>query len=216
MTDPKQVNETFRKFYSNLYQSEIYLDKDMCQKFLTQLDLPPLPITDSVRLDVPISLEELKAAALDMQRNKSPGFDGIPPEVYVEFWDELGPLLLDMIMTSIDKGSFSRDVNAALISLLLKKEKDPADCSSYRPLSLLNADLKIYAKVLARRIQNHMPTLVSYNQTGFVKSRLASDNVRRLLHIIDAATGKKDPAAVLSLDAMKAFDRLEWSFLWTV
>lgn len=54
------------------------------------------------------------------------------------------------------------------------------------------------------------------DQTGFVKSRLASDNVRRLLHIIDAATGKKDPAAVLSLDAMKAFDGLEWSFLWAV
>lgn len=117
-----------------------------------------MPITDSVPLDVPISLEELKAAALNMQRNKSPGFDGIPLEVYVEFWDELGPLLLDMIMTSIDKGS----------------------------------------------IQNYMPTLVSCDQTGFVKSRLASDNVRRLLHIIDAATGKKNPAAVTSFDAYES------------
>jgi len=128
----------------------------------------------------------------------------------VEFWDMLGPLLLDMIMTSIDKGSFSRDVNIALISLLIKKDKD---CSSYRPLSLLNTDLTIFAKVLARRMQSHIPTFVSCDQTGFIKSRLAADNVRRLLHIVDAAVDKTAPAAVLSLDTMKAFDRLEWSFL---
>lgn len=134
----------------------------------------------------------------------------------MEFWDMLGPLLLDLIMTSIDKGSFSRDVNIALISLLIKKDKDPVDCSSYRTLNLLNADLKIYAKVLVRRIQSHMPTLVSCDQTGFIKSRLAADNFRQLLHIIDASVDKTAPAAVLSLDTMKAFDRLEWSFLWAV
>ena len=44
----------------------------------------------------------------------------------------LSPLLLDMIMTSIDKGSFSRDINIALIFLLIKKDKDPVDCNSYR------------------------------------------------------------------------------------
>lgn len=91
-------------------------------------------------------MEELKGAALAMQRNKSPGFDGIPPEFYVRFLDKLGPLMLDMVRTSIDEGCFSRDVNLAIISLLSKKDKDPVDCTSYRPLSLLNADLKIYAK----------------------------------------------------------------------
>lgn len=89
-----------------------------------------------MRFDAPLSLEILKAAALNMQRNESPGFDGIPPEVYVEFWDMVRPLLLDMIMTSIDKGSFSRDINVALLSLLIEKDKDPVDCSSYRLLGV--------------------------------------------------------------------------------
>lgn len=42
-----------------------------------------------------------------------------------------------------------------------------------------------------------------------IKSRLATDNVRRLLHIIDGT--QSSPAAVLSLDAMKAFDH-QWPF----
>lgn len=54
-----------------------------------------------------------------------------------------------------------------------------------------------------------MMKLVHSDQTGFIKSRLASDNVRRLLHVIDGAQNLNSPAAVLSLDAMKAFDRLD-------
>ena len=121
-----------------------------------------------------------------------------------------------MIQYSIKQGSFSRDVDSTLISLLLKKGKDSVECTSYRPLSLLNADLKIYGKLLAQQLQRRMTKLVHCDQTGFIKSRLAPDNIRRLLHIIDGVQSVSSPAVVLSLDAMKAFDCLEWPFLWSV
>lgn len=54
-----------------------------------------------------------------------------------------------MIQSSLDRGYFSRDVNIVIISLLLKTDKHPDDCMNYRPLSLLNADVKLYAKLLA-------------------------------------------------------------------
>ncbi len=54
-------------------------------------------------------------------------------------------------------------------------------------------------------------SLIKEDQTGFIKGRNASDNMRRLLHILDFADSHPTPCAVFSLDAEKAFDRLEWN-----
>lgn len=87
---------------------------------------------------------------------------------------------------------------------------------NYRPLSLVTSDIKLYAKVLSNRLDHLMTTLIHSNQTGFVESRLASDNIRRLLHIIDTAKDISSSCSILSLDAEKALDELEWKYLWTV
>lgn len=54
------------------------------------------------------------------------------------------------------------------MTLLLKPNKDPMHPSSYRPFSLINTDLKIITKALATRIESVIPTLIHYDQTGFI------------------------------------------------
>lgn len=61
-----------------------------------------------------------------------------------------------------------------------------------------------------------MPQLINPDQSGFVKARNASDNVRRLLNIIDHSALNDRPELVISLDAEKAFDRVEWPWLFEV
>ena len=46
----------------------------------------------------------------------------------------------------------------AVISLILKTDKNPLECGSFRPISLLNTDAKVLAKVLVRRLEEVLPS----------------------------------------------------------
>ena len=89
----------------------------------------------------------------------------------------------------------------------MKKSKDPEDPASYRPISLINVDAKVLAKGLTLR-------LVKPDQTGFVSGRSSLNNIRRLLNIIQLASDEDTQGLVVSLDSLKAFDRVEWPFLF--
>ncbi len=80
--------------------------------------------------------------------------------------------MLNSFNISIEHGVFHRDQTTSLISLLLKKGKDPLDCSSYRPISLIPCDLKIYAKVFASRMEKVIHSLIKEEQTGFIKGTM--------------------------------------------
>lgn len=81
---------------------------------------------------------------------------------------------------AIEAGSSFNDINAALIAMLPKPNKDTTNCGNYRSLSILNAEIKIFARILASRLEPHITTLINCGQTGFVKSRLAFDNMWNL------------------------------------
>lgn len=65
-------------------------------------------------------------------------------------------------------GSFHRDINTAIISIIHKKGKYHSPCTSLRSISLLNSEIKLHAGVTAGCLEKVPPKLVHYNQTGFM------------------------------------------------
>lgn len=103
----------------------------------------------------------------------------------------------------------------AFISVILKKGRIPLSCNSFSPISLLNTDAKILAKVLAHRLETVLPSIISPNQTGFVQNRYSFFNIRCLFNILYSPSPPGVTDVVLLLDAEKAFDRVESSYLFS-
>lgn len=143
------------------------------------------------------------------------GPDALQIDIYKLFKDKLIGPLKDMYEESFQNGTLPTSLINALITLILKPDKPLTNFGSYRPISLLNSDTKIIAKVLALRLEKCLPSLIANYQNGFIKNRQAYYNIRRLLNIIYENKDSQD-SCILSLDTEKVFDRIEWPYLFTV
>lgn len=121
-------------------------------------------------------MKEVGHAIATVQSGKSPGPDGFPIKLFKRFLVKLSPLLLNVYNELFNVGTLPNTLCQAQISLLLKKNKDPHCCSSYRPITLLNVDVKI----LAHRREKVLPEIISVDHTGFIKNRFSFFNERRL------------------------------------
>ncbi len=80
----------------------------------------------------------------------------------------------------------------------------------------MGVDSKLLSKLLATRLEKLLPSLINPDQTGFIQDWFSFTNVRRLLNIIQYSSWANCRAIALSLDAKKAFDRVEWEYLFDV
>lgn len=144
---------------------------------------------------------------------KVPGPDSFTVQYYKLLLPTLGSYLVKMFNGLGDSISFHTDSSKALITV---KPKDPTQCGSYRPISLLNADLKLFAKILAMRLQQQLPSLIHLDQVGFVPMEEARDNTIKILNLIHLANLSKTPCVFLGTDAEKAFIRVNWQFIYSV
>ncbi len=210
-TDPGEILSAQVDYYSNLYTSKVKYDNDELQKYFD--NIPILNEVDKIKCEGDVTIQECEHVLNTFKENKSPGNDGITVEFYKHFWGEICNLLVDSFNSSYREGELSTSQRQAVISLL-DKGKDRLLIENWRPISLLNVDYKLVSKVMVHRIDNIIPKLVGLNQTGFIKGRYINDTVRSIYDIIDYCKLTSTEGVLLMIDFEKAFDSLEWDFLF--
>ena len=211
--DPDDIVKVIHEQYSELFKSE-----GICQQtlmdFLNQRDFPKLNIEQRNSLENKITPKEVKEAIHALQGNKTPGYDSIPIEFYWKFSDEISVILSHLFDRFSTTQQMHDTAYTGMISLLYKGKGERTKRENWRPLTLLNVDYKIFAKVLSRRLERVITTLIHPDQSSSVPGRTIRDSLSHVMCVTQYANFRNADAMILSVDHQAAFDMVEWDFVF--
>ena len=114
-----------------------------CLEYLNSINIPCQTDSDTQSCEGRLTVKECWDALRSMKNNKSPGNDGITKEFLEYFWGKLGTFLVSTLNHSFERGEFSASQKQAIITLIEKKDKDKRLIKNWRPISLINVDIKV-------------------------------------------------------------------------
>ncbi|KAJ9522576.1 hypothetical protein QJQ45_019643, partial [Haematococcus lacustris] len=166
--------------------------------------------------DPMLSEEELGRALQGCAHSKAPGKDGLPMEVYDRLWPLLRPPLMAMLREALADTSSPAPLAeflTGLVTLVPKAGKPRDQVTGYRPITLLNCDVRLVARALEDRLQRPLDLLVSPSQSAFILGRDIGDNVQFHLSLLEYLRQRGSPAWLLLLDLAGAYDNVSWDLL---
>lgn len=135
-------------------------------------------------------------------------------EFYLKIEEIVSPFLREVLNEIRVKNTIPLTWREAIITIIPKQELDPKDIKNYRPISLINSNYKIFANILATRLKKVLNHLIHQDQTGFLPKRHMRSNVRIILNVSEYYEEHPEKqAAILFIDAEKAFDNVCWEFM---
>ena len=204
----KKILKLQKNFYEKLYAE----DKDVA---FTLKNSSNKMVSEEIKAmqDEPFSYDEIAKAVKGLKNDKVPGMDGLPIDIYKCYWKKIAPWFIDMLNAVFEEKKMRDSMLLGIINLIPKPQKDTRFLKHLRPITLLNSDCKIVEKVLANRMIPALEEIINDDQTGFMRERRISTNIRRIFDILKTADEQEIEMMVLSLDFMKCFDKVSFSAL---
>jgi hypothetical protein len=186
--------------------NNISLDEEIIQ------DITQVSPSENEFLTAPFTIEEVKEAIFQMEKNKAPGPDGFPAEFYQKFWEIIkGDIML--MFNDLFHGNLPLfSLNFGVITLIPKLQEVNV-IQQYRPICLLNVSFKIFTKVATNRLNMVADKVISPTQTAFMRGRNILEGVVILHETVHEMHRKNLSGIIFKIDFEKAYDKVKWSFL---
>jgi len=211
VSDTDSILDCEFDFYRELYSCVSTKNNDI-DNFVQYVNTT-IDSEDKRKCDQLITKEEIYLALSNMKKNKTPGPDGLTVSFYLEFWNNLAGDFQKLQQNIYEENYMARSMRHGHISLIYKKG-DKRNLKNYRPISLLNVDYKILARVLSNRLKTVLPKIISSSQTSCILGKDISDTIASLRDIIDLVEEEETEGLILKIDQEKAFDRVSHLYLF--
>ena len=116
------------KFYKNIYTSKLDTDNEIYIEssnscYTNNLNSPKLTEEEMESCEGLVTEYELNKVLKTFARNKTPGSDGLPFEIYLTFWDSIKRLLVDSFNYSFEHGKLGITQRQGILTLIPKKKR---------------------------------------------------------------------------------------------
>ena len=213
--DENKVKDHIQSEFTKLYTSG--LSVAYLFSLVSNFSCCKLSDVEMMRVGREVSDEEIREALWSLKAFKAPGPDGLHAGFFQYFWNEVQASICQEVKKAFVSESIPALLNTTLVTLI-PKCNNPESLANFRPISLCNSVYKVISKVLVTRIRPLLNKLMSPVQSAFIPGRRGVDNViiaQELLYTMDRMKGREGYIAV-KVDLEKAYDRLEWSFVYNV
>ena len=115
------------------------------------------------RLISTFTRDEMEAVLKQMHPTKALGLDSMSTIFFQKYWDVVRNDITCMVLNVLNSNMSIADINRTKITLI-PKISSPSKMSNFRPISLCNVVYKLVSKVIANRLKNILPQIISENQ----------------------------------------------------
>ena len=183
-----EILNQIKLFYETLFQKpSLKYSTDDINHFLNTLDIPKLSADQIILCDIELTEKDLYDSMKSIKNDKSPGNDGLTKEFYVTFWDDIKATFVSSLKQAKERKELSISQRQAIIKLIEKKDRDKRYIKNWRPISLLNVNIKILSKPLAKRLKEVLPSLISAQQTTCAQNWNIGERGRLISDITEIA-----------------------------
>ena len=218
--DTESILDGWKIYFENLYQPEpvkCNIQEQNLEKLeLVKLQNELIEQMESVGSNQiePVSKEEIQLAIRKLKSGKSPGADGLSAEHFKNIPEEILDYIVYIINLIFKEKDLPTTVKEGTLTPVLKSGKDKLHPENYRGITETTTLSTLIESIIKDRTEPKLLPSQSKLQRGFTEKYSSLNAAFIVSQAIEHHKELKEVLMLLTLDAQKAFDKLNHELLF--